>query len=188
MAIVYDKHYLTENLFGEPYPELVNFFSNNPTRGKLLDLGCGQGRDAIPLAKLGYEVTGIDNSAIGIQQMERAARTEKLNLTGLVSDIYEFRDFANFDFILLDSMFHFRTSELKQEIELVERVINKSKKGTLVVFCIQNSGNKIKTFNNIASKLEFSERTAELDFNYVFEDKEANHTSTTKYKMIVIRK
>lgn len=188
MAVAYDKHYRTQNLFGEPYPELVNFFSNNPTRGKLLDLGCGQGRDAIPLAKLGYEVTGIDNSKVGIQQMERTARTEKLNLTGLVSDIYEFRDFDNFDFILLDSMFHFRTSELKQETELVERVINNAKKGTLIVFCIQNSSTKIKTFNNIVVNLEFSKRTAELDFNYVFEDQESNHKSTTKYKMVVIKK
>ncbi|RED94144.1 class I SAM-dependent methyltransferase [Marinoscillum furvescens] len=188
MTVAYDKHYQTENLFGEPYPELISFFSNNPTRGKLLDLGCGQGRDAIALAKLGYEVTGIDNSAVGIQQMERSARTQGIKLTGLVADIYDFRDFTDFEFILLDSMFHFRTSELKRETELVERVINNAKKGTLIVFCIQHSGNKIKIFKNIVVNLEFSERTAELDFNYVFEDKDSNHKSTTKYKMVVIKK
>ncbi|MCP4458583.1 MAG: methyltransferase domain-containing protein [Cytophagales bacterium] len=188
MAVAYDKHYLTENLFGEAYPELINFFSNNQTRGKLLDLGCGQGRDAIPLARLGHEVTGIDNSAVGIQQMERTAESEELNLTGLVNDIYEFQDFSNFDFILLDSMFHFRKSELKQESELVERIIKKSKQGTLIAFCIQNSGNKIDIFNNIVVNLELDERTTELDFFYTFEDKENNHATATKYKMIVIRK
>ena len=52
MNVSYDKQYQTENLFGEPYSE----------RGRLLDLGCGQGRNAIPLAQLGYEVTGMDIS------------------------------------------------------------------------------------------------------------------------------
>lgn len=188
MAVAYDKHYRTENLFGEPYPELINFFSNNPTSGKLLDLGCGQGRDAIPLAKLGYEVTGIDNSAVGIRQVERIAKLEELNLTGLVADIHKFQDFRNFDFILLDSMFHFRKSELKQETELVERVIQESKKGTLIIFCIQNSGSKIKTFNNIVSNLKFTLRTTELDFKYIYEDKESDHVAISKYKMIVIKK
>jgi SAM-dependent methyltransferase len=188
MAVAYDKHYQTEDLFGKPYPELINFFSNNPTRGKLLDVGCGQGRDAIALARLGYEVTGIDNSAVGIQQMERIAKYEKLNLVGQILDIYKFRGFENFDFILLDSMFHFRKSELKKESELVERLINESKNGSLIVFCIQNSGNKIDTFNNIVNNLEFTERKTDLNFNYVYADRESNHTSETKYKMIVIRK
>ena len=134
MTVAYDKYYQTENLFGEPYPELINFFSKYPVRGKLLDLGCGQGRDTIPLAKLGYDVTGVDISAIGIQQMERIATSEGLLLTGLVDDIYQFHDFENFDFILLDSMFHFRKPELKQEADLVKQIIPKSKKGALIVF------------------------------------------------------
>ncbi|MCB0845307.1 MAG: methyltransferase domain-containing protein, partial [Bacteroidetes bacterium] len=81
MKVPYDKYYLTENLFGKPYPELIEFFSQNPQKGKVLDLGCGQGRDAIALARLGYSVTGIDNSKVGIEQMNQVAQTEKLNLS-----------------------------------------------------------------------------------------------------------
>ncbi len=76
MTASYDKHYQTENLFGEPYPELIDFFTAYPERGKLLDLGYGQGRNAIPLARMGYEVTGIDISRVGIEQMNKVVRAE----------------------------------------------------------------------------------------------------------------
>src|SRR5206468_825627 len=31
-----------------------------PASGRVLDVGCGYGRIALPLAELGYDVTGID--------------------------------------------------------------------------------------------------------------------------------
>ncbi|MEP2669377.1 MAG: class I SAM-dependent methyltransferase [Cyclobacteriaceae bacterium] len=188
MAVAYDKHYQTENLFGKPYPELISFFSKIPTRGILLDLGCGQGRDALPLARMGYEVTGIDYSTVGIRQMERIAKREGLKLTGIVRDIYEMKNFSNFDFILLDSMFHFRKPELKKESELIVRIIKTSTEGTIIVFCIQNSGKKIEIFNNTIKHLEFDERITELRLTYRYVDDESSTHSETEYKMIALRK
>ena len=100
MKIEYDKHYQTENLFGKPYPELIDFYAKIKVKGKLLDVGCGQGRDAIPLAKLGFTVTGIDNSKVGIEQLNKIAEKEKLPLKGMVEDIYNYSNFSEFEFIL----------------------------------------------------------------------------------------
>ncbi|MEZ4951696.1 MAG: methyltransferase domain-containing protein, partial [Saprospiraceae bacterium] len=80
MPEAYDKYYQTEDLFGSPYPELIAFFTKLPSKGNVLDLGCGQGRDAIALARMGYSVTGIDNSSVGIKQMNQIAKNEKLDL------------------------------------------------------------------------------------------------------------
>lgn len=52
MKSPYDEYYQTEDLFGAPYPELVTFFAEREQRGKVLDLGCGQGRDAIAFGRL----------------------------------------------------------------------------------------------------------------------------------------
>jgi 2-polyprenyl-3-methyl-5-hydroxy-6-metoxy-1,4-benzoquinol methylase len=55
VPVAYDKYCQAENLFGAAYPELLDFFAEFPNKGKVLDLGCGQGPDSIPLARLGFE-------------------------------------------------------------------------------------------------------------------------------------
>ncbi len=107
MLVKYDCIYQEEDYFGTPYPELVQFFEEYEQRGTVLDLGCGQGRDALALVKLGFNVTGVDISTLGIEQMLRRAHQEDLTLTGLVADMYEFSINEEFDFILLDSILHF---------------------------------------------------------------------------------
>jgi len=47
-------------LFGHPYKELQDYFNNCSVKGDLLDLGCGQGRDSLYLASIGYNVTAVD--------------------------------------------------------------------------------------------------------------------------------
>ena len=140
MKVTYDKYYQTENLFGEPYPELIEFFAEYPKKGKVLDLGCGQGRDAIALARLGYSVTGIDNSKVGIEQMNQIGQDENLDLVGQVGDIYAFDRFSEFDIVLLDSMFHFAKKDKEKEIGLINKIVSEIRNGSLVVVCIQDTG------------------------------------------------
>src|SRR3954454_14234764 len=54
-----------ESLAGTPLLELDQRFvaRHCPTPGRLLDLGCGTGRVAIPLAGRGHRVTAVDLSA-----------------------------------------------------------------------------------------------------------------------------
>ena len=188
MRTKYDEYYLTQNYFGEPYPELIEFYSKIQTKGKLLDLGCGQGRDAIALAKLGYEVTGIDHSEVGIQQLNKIAQEENLPVKGIVGDIYEFSDFVEFEFILLDSMFHFGKSDKDKESKLLQRIIEFSKDNALITICIQDSGKKTDVLNSIISKYRNLEEVSTVKFDYIFENKDSDHCSKSRYEMISIRK
>jgi SAM-dependent methyltransferase len=55
---------------GRPNPHLVSEASDLAP-GRAIDVGCGEGGDAIWLARQGWEVTGADISPVGL---ERAAR------------------------------------------------------------------------------------------------------------------
>lgn len=188
MTVTYDKYYQTENLFGNPYPELIEFFSEYPQRGKVLDLGCGQGRNAIPLSRLGFTVIGIDNSQVGIEQMNRIAKTENLNLKGKVADIFEFNNFAEFDFILLDSMFHFEKKDRKKETDFVKNILSKIKYSCLLIICIQDTGKKVEILNQSIDFEKQLDRLVNKKFKYLFEDNQSGHKSETNYRIIVVRK
>ena len=188
MEVTYDKYYQTENLFGEPYPELIEFMSDYPKKGKVLDLGCGQGRDAIALARLGYSVTGIDNSKVGIDQMNKIGEIENLELNGQVGDIYSFDRFAEFDIVLLDSMFHFAKKDKEKEIGLIQKIVSDIRNGSLLVVCIQDTGDKVQILNqSIDFEKEYT-RVADNKFKYTFEDEESEHKSEMDYRMIAIEK
>lgn len=188
MNMTYDKYYQTENLFGKAYPELSEFFAEYPKKGKILDLGCGQGRDAIPLARLGYTVTGIDNSQVGIEQMNRIARAEHLKLNGEVADIFEFDNFAEYDFVLLDSMFHFAKNDRKKETDFIKKILSAIGLGCLLIVCIQDTGKKVDILNKTIDFENPLERLLDKKFKYIFEDNESGHKSETDYRIIVVKK
>ena len=55
--------------------------------GKALDIGMGQGRNALFLAALGWDVTGFDISEVAVKQAQDQARKRRLKLTAQVGDV-----------------------------------------------------------------------------------------------------
>jgi len=55
--------------------------------GKVLEIGCGNGRICIPLAKKGFDVTGIDISPIYIEDAKKKARKHKVKAKFIIGDM-----------------------------------------------------------------------------------------------------
>lgn len=108
-----------ERLFGHPYRELQEFFKGRGVKGTALDLGCGQGRDALFLASLGYRVTAIDNSEVGVNQMLKRAKAAGLEIKGIVADVLQFETEEKFDIILFDMLLH--SFEKSQQSEILNK-------------------------------------------------------------------
>jgi len=68
-------------------PFLENAFGANG--GEILDVACGAGRHSIPLARLGYKVTGVDLSTSFLDEARRRADEEQLTIDWHRGDMRE---------------------------------------------------------------------------------------------------
>lgn len=58
-----------------------------PPSGRLLDIACGRGRNALPLAARGYHVTAVDSSPQGLKQLAAEAARQQLPVTTVQQDL-----------------------------------------------------------------------------------------------------
>jgi len=66
---------------------LENYHYLLPTQGIALDLACGQGGNALLLARSGLEVQAWDVSPVAIEQLKERADLKKLNIDAQVHDV-----------------------------------------------------------------------------------------------------
>ncbi|MFQ5674121.1 MAG: class I SAM-dependent methyltransferase [Nitrospinales bacterium] len=85
-----------------------------PGKGKALDIAMGEGRNAVYLASLGYDVLGIDISEAAMQNALALAERKNVKIKALAADLdhYKFDD-SGFDLILC---FNFLDRSLFPEI------------------------------------------------------------------------
>ncbi len=55
--------------------------------GKVLDIACGRGRNALPMAELGYAVTALDASSQGLKQLNDEVHRRGLAITTMPQDL-----------------------------------------------------------------------------------------------------
>ena len=108
MAYNYDELYREHpNALGKPTKAIVDFFAARADKTlRVLDIGCGQGRDALFIARAGHQVVGVDLSPMGIRDLVAAATKENLPIKGIVADISTYVPDGTFDILLIDRTLH----------------------------------------------------------------------------------
>ena len=81
---------------GRPNEALVAELADEPP-GRVLDVGCGEGADAVWLASRGWEVTAIDVSAVALRRARAAAEASGVRVTFLQLDLADAGALGAFD-------------------------------------------------------------------------------------------
>jgi 2-polyprenyl-3-methyl-5-hydroxy-6-metoxy-1,4-benzoquinol methylase len=91
--------------------------------GRALDLGAGEGADAIRLAKLGYRVDAVELSAVACEKIERFARTQGVNVA-VRNEPLETVDLSGacYDIVLMNGCLHY----VRDKDDVLRRVLDAS--------------------------------------------------------------
>ncbi len=102
----WDRRYAQSPWSTEPDSHLVGRVAGLAP-GRALDLGCGLGRNAVWLAAQGWEVTGVDGSAVGLDQAAQRAAEAGTTLRLVQADLLAYRpEPAAYDLVVLANL-HF---------------------------------------------------------------------------------
>lgn len=86
--------------------EIVNMIEDLPPEGRVLDLGCGEGRNSIYLAEFGFKVDAVDNSKAGIAKLCTMAKANNLKINAQLCDVRKYSFHATYDLIVAHGLFH----------------------------------------------------------------------------------
>jgi len=137
------KYKMTPGAFGsDPMPIVKQALKYVP-QGKALDLGVGNGRNALFLLSEPFSVTGVDVSEEGLKILRKNSKDNpKLNL--VVSDVLKFETEEKFDLILAIGLLHFlKIEDIHLLIKKMEGWTAKNGVNVIAARMVQNFKNDL---------------------------------------------
>ncbi len=97
---------------GRPQKEFIRLAEEGEISGRVLDVGCGTGENALYLASLGFEVWGIDAAPSAIKKAKENADEHGVTVNFLVSDALKLQSLrTKFDTVIDCGLFHVFSDE-----------------------------------------------------------------------------
>lgn len=129
----YEEIYSKSELYWGAKPsDLVKRFAEMAPAGAALDLGMGEGRDALYLAGRGFSVTGVESTHSGVAKCLDLARKKNLSVKAVSEDVRTFRVAKNrYALIVAINLFQFFSKAEAQSI--IDKSIEGLKRGGLLV-------------------------------------------------------
>lgn len=90
----------------EPSRNIKAFWKQFEKGWRILDVGCGEGRDSIFLAGHGFEVDAFDVSESGIAKVKRISTSKNVKVSAWVQDLTEFKFDKFYDVVTSQGVLH----------------------------------------------------------------------------------
>lgn len=134
------------------YPLSIRWKKEN--KNKILDLGCGLGRNSLYFYEQGFNVTAVDGSPSAIEKFESVCKQKDYKIDVRLCDMHSL-SFENSTFDAVFSyhvIYHTDSKGIKKVISEIERVL----KPTGELFVTLNSKNNTSYLKNINYKIDES--------------------------------
>ena len=119
---------------GKPSNDVVIAASMLDRGSTALDLGCGEGRNAVYLADIGLATTAVDISGAGIKKLNTIASQMGLDVESSVCDMRKYMFSKQFDLVICHGCLHLVKREEWQKV--LERIKNNTAPGGINVICV----------------------------------------------------
>lgn len=120
LATIYEEEYKTAEYYWGLIPSKMCYKVLElmpPTRLlRVLDIGCGEGKNAVFFARNGYEVSAFDITVSGVEKTKQLAREVGVNIDVFQADILEYRLRDTFDILFSSGALHYIQPSLRKEI------------------------------------------------------------------------
>ncbi|HCU34874.1 MAG TPA: tellurite resistance methyltransferase TehB [Armatimonadetes bacterium] len=116
----YDERYAAEGFYWPARPSstclrLIEILGPvGEPRPTLLDLGCGEGRNAVYLAGHGFAVTGLDVSLPGLEKTRRYAAEKGVEVDTVHADMTEYELTGPYDVIFSTGSLQYLAPEMRE--------------------------------------------------------------------------
>jgi tellurite methyltransferase len=92
--------------FGATSEEIRALAPGLPAGARVLDLGCGDGRNSVFLLRQGFEVTAVDVSPAAIAKLAARAEADAPRLRTVVQDVRQYTLPGRFDLVVAHGLLH----------------------------------------------------------------------------------
>lgn len=108
----------------EPNVHIKSHLHLIPENSKILCLAEGEGRNAVYLASIGYEVEALDASSVGLEKLQQRAKEKNLSIKNYLMDLNDWHAEDEYDAIVASFMHlpePLRTKTFKQAVRALKR-------------------------------------------------------------------
>ncbi|MDD4164175.1 MAG: class I SAM-dependent methyltransferase [Eubacteriales bacterium] len=133
-GVVWDEFY-AERRFQAPFitqntmpdENLVKFLNNEKSIKSTIELGCGEGRNAIYMAQQGISVTAYDISSVAIENAKKIVKDDNINVNFICQDVLKKIVTGEYDFVYDSGMLHHLPPHRRiTYIELLQKILKPS--------------------------------------------------------------
>ena len=83
---------------------------------RVLDIGCGEGKDAVFLARCGYQVSAFDVAETGLEKGRRLARQCGVEVDFFRADLRDWQPEGEYDIVFSSGVFHYLSPEKRAQV------------------------------------------------------------------------